>query len=199
MNQENQPLTLRLTLQVTYEPTTTDAETFRTALWREVNHAINRGMLTGLPEAIVDEHSFEVIECMKAPSEDALEEFFNDRLENLQLDLDDVPRKLAQYGLMEPQAFIAEMTERMQDLNEEDGDEDAVEEPSTVSGSIGKHDWAIGPQCEDGFLVHVDDRPVSYRPTMEAAQSLVGNIILRLQRDGDYRLNDKPAGFMPPA
>lgn len=66
-------------------------------------------------------------------------------------------------------------------------------------GSIGKHDWAVGPQCEDGYLVHVDDRPISYRPTMEQAKDLAFEVIHRLQRDGDYRLNDRPAGFMPPA
>lgn len=64
-------------------------------------------------------------------------------------------------------------------------------------GSLGKHDWAIGDRCEDGYLVFVDDRPLSYRNTIEDAISLSFHIIARLKADGDYRLNDKPAGFSP--
>ena len=32
-----------------------------------------------------------------------------------------------------------------------------------ISGSVGKHDWCIEEKTEDGFLVFVDDRPVSFR------------------------------------
>jgi len=66
------------------------------------------------------------------------------------------------------------------------------------AGSIGKHDWFIGNECEDGFLVFVDDRPLSYRRTPVHARELAFDIIGRLVADGDYRLNDRPAGFLPP-
>lgn len=66
-------------------------------------------------------------------------------------------------------------------------------------GSIGIHDWVLGKRCEDGIPVFVDDRQLSYRKTPEQAKAYALEIIARLQADGDYRLNDKPAGFLPPA
>lgn len=65
-------------------------------------------------------------------------------------------------------------------------------------GEVGRHDWAIGDGCEDGFPVFVDDRQLAYRQTQDLAQAYALEIIARLQADGDYRLNDKPAGFLPP-
>lgn len=67
-----------------------------------------------------------------------------------------------------------------------------------LSGSIGKHDWAIGLPSEDGHAVFVDDRQLSYRLSPEAAVTLACDIIRRIIADGDYRLNDRPAGFIPP-
>lgn len=68
-----------------------------------------------------------------------------------------------------------------------------------TTGGIGKHDWAVGEECGDGFAVFVDDRPLGYRKSAELARQYALEIIARLQADGDYRLNDKPAGFLPPA
>jgi hypothetical protein len=65
-------------------------------------------------------------------------------------------------------------------------------------GSIGRHDWSVGNWCSEGFPVYVDDRQLSYRLTMVAAINYAMDVIQRLQEDGDYRLNDKSAGFMPP-
>ncbi len=67
-----------------------------------------------------------------------------------------------------------------------------------TGGEDGRHDWAVGKGCEDGFLAFVDDRPLGYRVSPAAARDLALEIIARCQADGDYRLNDKPAGFMPP-
>lgn len=66
------------------------------------------------------------------------------------------------------------------------------------SGHIGIHDWALGDSCEDGIPVFVDDRQLAYRGTLEAARDYAFNVIARLQADGNYRLCDKPAGFLPP-
>lgn len=71
-------------------------------------------------------------------------------------------------------------------------------ERDELKGSVGKHDWVIGKKCEDGYPVFVDDRQLSYRSTPSDAMDLALTIIARLQHDGDYRLNDKPAGFSPP-
>lgn len=65
-------------------------------------------------------------------------------------------------------------------------------------GSIGKHDWAVEDKGEEGFAVFVDDRQLSYRSDSEKARSYALEIIDRLVADGDYRLNDKPAGWLPP-
>lgn len=70
--------------------------------------------------------------------------------------------------------------------------------PQPTSGHIGIHDWVLGECCEDGIPVFVDDRQLAYRKTQEAATAYALEIIARLQADGDYRLNDKPAGFLPP-
>ena len=77
-------------------------------------------------------------------------------------------------------------------------DEEATTEAPNLRGEIGKHDWCIGAPCEDGYPVFVDDRQLSYRATPEQAQALAFRIIADLQADGDYRLNDKPQGFLPP-
>lgn len=67
-----------------------------------------------------------------------------------------------------------------------------------ASGSVGKHDWSVGAATGDGYLVHVDDRPITYRASPWLAICHAFSVIARLQADGDCRLNDKPAGFMPP-
>lgn len=66
-------------------------------------------------------------------------------------------------------------------------------------GEYRGHDWSIGKGCEDGYPVFVDDVQLSYRASVEEAQQYAQEVIERLIADGDYRLYDKPAGFMPPA
>lgn len=78
-------------------------------------------------------------------------------------------------------------------------DPEIVEKGKRISGQIGRHDWAIGETCEDGVPVFVDDRQLSYRKDVGAAKAYAHEIIARLQADGDYRLNDRPAGFLPPS
>lgn len=71
-------------------------------------------------------------------------------------------------------------------------------EDNTMRGEVGRHDWCIGHGCEDGYPVFVDDRQLSYRKTPELARAYALEIIERIQADGDYRLNDKLSGFLPP-
>ncbi|MDI9689724.1 hypothetical protein [Burkholderia cenocepacia] len=47
-------------------------------------------------------------------SEDEVAAFMRRRLENGDLAAEDIPVRLARYGLMQPQAFIEEMRERME-------------------------------------------------------------------------------------
>lgn len=72
-----------------------------------------------------------------------------------------------------------------------------IEMESDHKGSIGKHDWCLGGQCEDGFPVFVDDRQLACRSSIKQGREYALNVIERLVADGDYRLNDKPAGFLP--
>lgn len=81
----------------------------------------------------------------------------------------------------------------------DESDEPPLWADASRSGVVGKHDWCIGTQCELGYPVHVDDRQLDYRPTVLDAREYAMDIIVRLQADGDYRLNDKPAGFLPPS
>lgn len=83
---------------------------------------------------------------------------------------------------------FAENNQRYRDLLDE----------APASGSIGKHDWCLGAPCEDGYPVFVDDRQLGYRASPRLAICYALSVIARLQADGDYRLNDKPSGFMPP-
>ena len=77
-------------------------------------------------------------------------------------------------------------------------DTTATTEALYLRGEVGKHDWCIGAPCEDGHPVFVDDRQLSYHATPELAKELALRVIADLQADGDYRLNDKPQGFLPP-
>jgi len=67
-----------------------------------------------------------------------------------------------------------------------------------IRGEVGKHEWCIGERCEDGYQVFVDDRQLSNRATPELARDFALDVIANLQADGDYRLNDRPSGFLPP-
>lgn len=69
---------------------------------------------------------------------------------------------------------------------------------SETKGSIGKHDWCLGQPSGDGIAVFVDDRPAGNSKSIEGAQRRAKDFIARIQADGDYRLNDKPQGFIPP-
>ena len=51
---------------------------------------------------------------VQSMSEDELADFMLKRIENGQLELEDIPVRLARYGLMEPQQFMDEMRERME-------------------------------------------------------------------------------------
>lgn len=97
------------------------------------------------------------------------------------------------------QTFVAKPKSSSVENPSNNRDNAESEVKAGVNYQVGKHDWCVGNQTEEGFLVFVDDRPVSYRPTLESARTLALEIIARCAADGDYRLNDKPAGFNPPA
>ena len=65
-------------------------------------------------------------------------------------------------------------------------------------GSVGKHDWTLGDKSEDGFPIFVDDRQLAYHSSAAEGREHALKIIERLVVDGDHRLNDRPAEFLPP-
>ena len=111
---ESDRVTLRLTLDVTYDLNGENAVEMVKNLRRLCERAIGEGMLTGESDAEVEEHSMEVVIQPEDLTEDELADFMRERIENDDLALEDIPVRLARYGLMERHAFVSEMRERME-------------------------------------------------------------------------------------
>ncbi len=107
-------VTLRLTLDVTYNLNGENAVEMVKNLQRLCEGAIGEGMLTGESDAEVEEHSMEVAIQPEELTEDELADFMRQRIERNDLALEDIPVRLARYGLMERHAFVSEMRERME-------------------------------------------------------------------------------------
>lgn len=104
---------MRLTLDVTYALNGENASEMVSRLRKMCERAIDEGMLTGETDAEVEEYSMDAVIQPETLSEDELASFMLHRIENSDLALEDIPVCLARYGLMEPNAFIDEMRERM--------------------------------------------------------------------------------------
>lgn len=105
---------LRLTLSVAYVLNGESAEEMAARLRRMCEHAIGHGMLTGDSAAEVDQYAIEVCVPPAPLSEDAIAAFMRQRIEDGNLHAEDIPTRLARYGLMPSDAFISEMRERME-------------------------------------------------------------------------------------
>lgn len=105
---------VRLTLDVTYVLNEESAMGMAELLRRMCRRAIGDGMLTGETGAEVDEYSLDVVMLPEPLSEDELASFMRQRIVNGDWALDDIPVRMARYGLMEPYAFVDEMRERME-------------------------------------------------------------------------------------
>lgn len=106
--------TLRLTLDITYD---LNGETLNMMEWyleKMVKHAMSEGLITGNSDAEVVAHEMTIDEVPWALDEDVIAAAIADRLENGTFALEDVPSRLARYGLMNPVAFVNEMRERME-------------------------------------------------------------------------------------
>lgn len=112
--QTPETVTVRLTLDVTYELNGEDVSVMLGRLRRMAERAIGEGMLTGETETEVHSYSIATVIQPEPLSEDELADFMLQRIEDGRLDLEDIPVRLARYGLMEPTAFVAEMRERME-------------------------------------------------------------------------------------
>lgn len=116
------PLTtrLRLTFDIDYalngEPLADMIERLR----RMAERAVGNGMLTGDSPAEVEQYSMSVTEVPALLDEDEVAEFLRQRIEDGLVDADDLPVRMARYGLQEVPDFIAEMRERMDNAANED-------------------------------------------------------------------------------
>ena len=104
---------LRFTLDVTYDLNDVSPDEMVNRLRKMGEWAIGEGMLTGDTNAEVDQYSMDVTEYPEA-DEDEIAGFMLQRIEDGDLDLEDIPVRLARYGLMDPADFINEMRERIE-------------------------------------------------------------------------------------
>lgn len=135
----------RLTLDVTYL-LNGEAESGILARLRSMcEYAIDEGLLTGETAAEVDEWSIDVSEQPSAADHDALETeiaaFMRQRIEDGDLDAEDIPVRLARYGLMAPEAFADEMRERMEMTDEEPQGQAAI--PPTEPADDGEIEMQV--------------------------------------------------------
>jgi hypothetical protein len=105
---------IRLTLDVTYALNGENSIEMGRNLLRMCNRAIGEGMLTGESNAEVDESDIQVEILPEPLEEDAIAKLMLHRIDSGDLALEDIPTRLARYGLMEPHAFVREVQERMQ-------------------------------------------------------------------------------------
>lgn len=107
----------RLTLDVTYLLNGEAAPELLARLERMCELAIGEGLLTGETAAEVDTWSIDVSEVPSTADRETLEAeiaaFMQQRIEDGNLGAEDIPLRLARYGLMAPEAFADEMRERM--------------------------------------------------------------------------------------
>ncbi|NPX93941.1 hypothetical protein DZ977_003380 [Pseudomonas aeruginosa] len=107
----------RLTLDVTYLLNGEAAPEMLARLQRMCERAIGEGLLTGGTAAEVDTWSIDVSEMPSAADREPLvaeiAAFMQQRIEDGNLSAEDIPVRLARYGLMAPEAFADEMRERM--------------------------------------------------------------------------------------
>lgn len=107
----------RLTLDVAYLLNGEAAPELLVRLRGMCERAIGEGLLTGETAAEVDTWSIDVSAVPSKADRDVLEaqiaSFMQQRIEDGNLGAEDIPVRLARYGLMAPEVFTDEMRERM--------------------------------------------------------------------------------------
>lgn len=104
---------VRLVMDVTYKLNGETAQEMAARLLSMCRRAIGEGLLTGETDAEVEDYS---ISAKARPDldEEATTEFLMTRMLNGDLRLEEIPSRMARYGLMEPGEFAEEMLERME-------------------------------------------------------------------------------------
>lgn len=107
-------LHLRLVMDVHYSPNGIAPARLEQFLRDSAAHATGEGLLTGDLPAEVDFWRANVFEVKDLLDEDEVADLMLRRIENGSLRVEDIPEKLARYGLMNPVEFSGEMRERLQ-------------------------------------------------------------------------------------
>ncbi len=90
-----------------------EIQEMRRQVLRFISDDIEHGRVGSESQAEVQVYSMNAVTQPESLSEDELVSFMMQRIENGSLPLEDIPLCLARYGLMEPNAFNAEMRERI--------------------------------------------------------------------------------------
>lgn len=114
---------VRLTLNVAYLLNGEPLEEMTWHLRRMCELAIGNGLLTGDSAAEVDCYTLDVSALPAPLSENEIADYFRQRIGDGNFDAEGIPTRLAGYGLMPSDEFIAEMRERM-GMGEDDGSDD---------------------------------------------------------------------------
>lgn len=116
LSEEGPPscVTLKLTLDVTYVLNGVAQSDIETRLMELCQRAFNEGLLTGDTAAETLEFGASVREVLPPLSEDEVADFLLGQIESGAMPLEDIPVRMARYGLMEQSDFVAEMRERME-------------------------------------------------------------------------------------
>lgn len=109
----SESLIVRLTLDVRYSLNGDSSSYVVDRLLQMIQRAIGEGLLNSESQAEVQVYWMNAVTQPESLSEDELVSFMMQRIENGSLPLEDIPLRLARYGLMEPNAFNAEMRERI--------------------------------------------------------------------------------------
>ncbi|MER0784339.1 hypothetical protein AAA534_16575 [Pseudomonas aeruginosa] len=141
----------RLTLDVTYLLNGEAVPELLARLERMCELAIGEGLLTGETAAEVDTWSIDVSEVPSTANRETLEAeiaaFMQQRIEDGDLSAEDIPLRLARYGLMAPEAFADEMRERMG--MDDDAPTGQATIPSTEPADGGEIEMQVAVACID--------------------------------------------------
>ena len=147
----------RMTLDVTCLLDDEAASEVLARLQRMWVRAIGERLLIDETAAKVDVWSIEVTELPSATNSDALEAeiaaFMQQRIGDGNLCAEDIPLRLASYGLMAPEDFIDEMRERMGMADEVPSGQAII--PSTEPADGGEIEMQVAVACELGLVPQV--------------------------------------------
>lgn len=137
----------RLTLDVAYILNGEVAGDLVARLYMMCERAIGNGLLTGDTAAEVEEYALDVSLPREPLSEGEIAAFMRQRIEDGDLDAEDIPVRLARYGLMASDAFVAEMRERMEMAADDEVSVQAAISASTTAVHRGELDRQVAVAC----------------------------------------------------